>query len=375
MKILIIGGTGTISKGIADAAINKNYSVSVLNRGNASFRNPKGCKVIVGDVEKLDELERILKDEYFDIIVDPITYNVEQLRNRFDFYKRHCGLYVFISSVAVIGKGKGIQNEDSEKNPVWNYGINKLKCEEFLKSQSELRFIIQRPAITYGDIRIPIPVSCRKNPYTVIDRIVKDKPLVSFKLSNEDNRKHQLMEVSDYGKYSVALFDTEKSINNDYIICGENKYSWEEAYECLYRNLGKRMNLYQIDRKYFKNINSQLYDDLVYDKDCDNVLYSKDKCIVDTNVKVKEIKIDEGMQRLVNYLNNNYKALPIEEEYNLMTDYLLIHFADKDDNLIKYINSLGKDYRKKVEKWYRRKLYKNSMIFKILRGLKKKIRR
>lgn len=47
MKVLILGGTGTISKGIADAAVEKGYDVTLLNRGNASFRNNEKCKIIV----------------------------------------------------------------------------------------------------------------------------------------------------------------------------------------------------------------------------------------------------------------------------------------------------------------------------------------
>lgn len=46
MKILIIGGTGTISKAIADAAVSANYDVTLVNRGNSSFRNNKLCKVV-----------------------------------------------------------------------------------------------------------------------------------------------------------------------------------------------------------------------------------------------------------------------------------------------------------------------------------------
>lgn len=33
MKVLFLGGTGTISKGIADAAVEKGYDVTLLNRG------------------------------------------------------------------------------------------------------------------------------------------------------------------------------------------------------------------------------------------------------------------------------------------------------------------------------------------------------
>ena len=60
MKVLILGGTGTISKGIADAAFDKGYDDTLLKRGNASFRNNEKCKIIVGDINKLSELNNSL---------------------------------------------------------------------------------------------------------------------------------------------------------------------------------------------------------------------------------------------------------------------------------------------------------------------------
>lgn len=38
MDCLIIGGTGTISEGIAAEALRKGYGVTVLNRGNNNAR-------------------------------------------------------------------------------------------------------------------------------------------------------------------------------------------------------------------------------------------------------------------------------------------------------------------------------------------------
>lgn len=356
MKILIIGGTGTISKAIADAAVSANYDVTLVNRGNSSFRNNKLCKVVTGDIYKLQELDNKLREEFYDVIVDPITYSLEELKNRLWFYKKHCKLYVFISSVAAIGSGNGIQDERSQKNPVWSYGINKLACENFLKEQHELTYMILRPSITYGDIRIPIPVACRKNPYTVIDRIKNEKPLVCFRLSDDENRKHKLMDVRDFGTYSVALLNKVNAQNNDFIICADKAYSWNEAYDALYNKLNKKKCVYEVDRDAFKVLDSALYDDLTYDKDAANVLYSKEKCIQYTGLNIRETELEEGISNLVDYLEKVYKNRLLEEEYNLMSDYLLLHYAKRDDTLNKYLNTFTDEYKNKLNNYYKNKI-------------------
>lgn len=353
MNFLILGGTGTISKGIADAAMEANHNVTIVNRGTASFRNPKGCEIITGNINNIPDLEDRLAGAVYDMIVDPLTMNLEQLKARMAFFSRHCKKYVFISSVCAIGDGEGLVDENSPKHPGWSYGVAKLECEEYLKKNPYgLEYTILRPSITYGDIRIPIPVACRRNPYTVLDRILCDKPLVCFPLSDASNKRHKLMDVSDLGKYAVALLEKPVSANNDYIICSDQAYSWDEAYDCLYAKMGKKKNLYPVDLDAFRMIDPARYDDLIYDKAAENVLYSQEKCKRDSGLVLQEIPLDQGISSLVDYLTQFYRNLPMEEEYNLMTDYLLLHCAHRDENLEQYLSSLSESYCNRVEEYY-----------------------
>lgn len=366
MNILIIGGTGTISKGIAEAALEANHHVTIVNRGTATFRNPKGCEVITADINNIPDFEKRLGDNSYDIIVDPLTMNLAQMKTRIAFFSRHCKKYVFISSVCAIGNGEGMINEDSPKHPEWSYGVAKLECEEYLKSNPyDLEYTILRPSITYGDIRIPIPVACRRNPYTVLERIIHDKPLVCFTLSEEQDHMHKLMDVLDFGKYAVSLLEKPVSSNNDYIICSDQAYSWSEAYDYLYAKLGKSKNLYQVNLDAFRIINPSLYDDLLYDKAASNVLYEKEKCKRDSELELEETPLEKGIGSLVDYLVTFYREIPLEEEYNLMTDYILLHYAHRDDKLVQYLNGLSESYRAKVDKYYTCKMkeYKNEKSF------------
>ena len=48
MKVLIIGGTSNISRGIVAALLNRNYEVVLFNRGQHVDPPPAGIRVIHG---------------------------------------------------------------------------------------------------------------------------------------------------------------------------------------------------------------------------------------------------------------------------------------------------------------------------------------
>ena len=370
--ILVIGGTGTISCGIAKEAINQSYEVTLLNRGHSSFRVPEGAKLIKGDIHNIEEFKKVLENNY-DVIVDPLTFRLNDIKRMTGLIANHCKTYMFISSVAAFGLTGDVITEGSPKNPKWDYGIGKLECERYLENNKlPFNYIIIRPNVTYGDIRIPIPVACRKNPYTVLDRIKNDKPLVCFDLENESRRK--LMDIRDFSKYVVKTINNDKSINNDYLVCSDESYTWKEAYSYLYEKLNKEQHLYYVDREVFKSFNKSLYDDIIYSKDA-NELCDKSKIKKDTELEYKEISLKEGISDLVDYLNTYYKDIELEEDYNLMVDALLMYeVKNKDEYLNDYINSLSDDYKKKVNKYWNTSIKNtkkgNSFSYKVCAKLK-----
>lgn len=376
MKVLVIGGTGTISEGIAFEAVNCGYDVTIVNRGNQNFRSPQGVTVIKCDINNRKEFKSVIQNNY-DIIVDPLTFGVIKLKRMIKLISGHCKRYIFISSTAVFGSNDAVIDENTEKRPIWEYGKNKLCCEEYLRKRHlKFEYTIIRPSVTYGDIRIPIPFSCRKNPYTVIDRIINNRPLVCFDLKNEKTRK--LMDIRDFSKYAVATFDLKASGNNDYIICSDEEYTWDKAYTYLFDLLGKKKNIYEIDKSLFQYTGDSLYFDIIYDKSA-NTLCNKSKIKRDTGIQIQETDLKTGISRIIEYLQNNYKERSIEEQYNIMSDCLLLYAVDnKDDKLNSYLDSLDEKYKKELELFWNAKSKEvrnnNSFIRKKIREIKNGIK-
>ena len=139
MKILFIGGTGRLSSDVAKLALEKNNDVYLLTRGSNNrkkFVDPR-YKMIYGNIRDTEECKKKLKDFKFDVIIDFLTFNTEQLENTLDVIKNHYKQYIFISTATVYSKNNEdeiiSENKTIVGNKKWKYAYDKFLCEEKIK--------------------------------------------------------------------------------------------------------------------------------------------------------------------------------------------------------------------------------------------------
>jgi len=71
MRILFIGGTGTISSACSELALARGIELHLLNRGQTSKRPvPEGARVLVGDIREPGTVLAALGSMTFDVVVD-----------------------------------------------------------------------------------------------------------------------------------------------------------------------------------------------------------------------------------------------------------------------------------------------------------------
>ena len=125
-KILITGGTTFVSKYAAKYFVEADYEVYVLNRNSKS--QVEGVQLIEADRHHLGS---VLKDKYFDVVVDITAYNASDV---IDLYEAlgPFGQYIMISSSAVYPEYEAQPfREDTEKalNKFWGkYGTDKIEA-------------------------------------------------------------------------------------------------------------------------------------------------------------------------------------------------------------------------------------------------------
>lgn len=147
MEILITGGTTFVSKFAAEYFVKQNDHITVLNRG--SRPQIPGTDLIQCDRTQLGST---LKDRSFDLILDITAYTEEHIKTLLESGVRYKD-YIFISSSAVYPETNPqpfTENQQTGCNSIWgDYGINKLKAEQYLLQQNPDAYIL-RPPYFYG---------------------------------------------------------------------------------------------------------------------------------------------------------------------------------------------------------------------------------
>ena len=77
MKVLFIGGTGTISTGVASVAVERDIELFLLNRGSSAERAPKGAHLLQGDIHDEKAVAALLEGRHFDAVVDWVAFTTD----------------------------------------------------------------------------------------------------------------------------------------------------------------------------------------------------------------------------------------------------------------------------------------------------------
>lgn len=176
MKILMIGGTGTISSAVSTLLIQRGHELVLLNRGASVRPVPQGAQVLKADIRDPASVKKVIGGQKFDCVVDWLSFVPEHVKTALDLFEGKTGQYVFISSASAYRKPSvALPAVESNllHNPFWEYSRNKIACEELLVDRFRTTgspITIVRPSHTYDKTLIPMDGG-----WTVIDRMIKGK--------------------------------------------------------------------------------------------------------------------------------------------------------------------------------------------------------
>ena len=105
MKVLFIGGTGTISHGCARRCMELGIDLWLLLRGTRDSRLPSNAKVLHGDIKKDPRRVRdMLAEHSWDCVVDWVVYDKEDVRRDIEIFGGRTKRFIYVSSTAVYSK-------------------------------------------------------------------------------------------------------------------------------------------------------------------------------------------------------------------------------------------------------------------------------
>lgn len=302
MKILFIGGTGTISMAITRLLAKQGHDLYLLNRGTRNDEIPSGVKTIIADISNEEETAKKLEGMTFDCVGEFIGFVPEQLQRDFRLFKDKTRQFIYISSASAYQKppkGYVITEETPLENPYWEYSGNKIACEKLLMDlyrNEGFPVTIVRPSHTYDERSVPLGVHGNGGSWQVVKRIKEGKQVI---IHGDGTSLWTITHNSDFAKAYVGLIGNPKAIGEAFQITTDESVSWNEIYGAIAEALGVELKPYYVSSQTLVDMSS--YDFL------GSLIGDKSNSVVFDNSKVKalvpdfraEVSAKEGIRMTV----------------------------------------------------------------------------
>lgn len=342
MKVLILGGTGFISRNIVKLLLGRGHSVTIFNRGKSGdhFTTDKRISFITGNRNSENDLKDAARECNFDVVYDMIAYRAEQTEMAVKAFNNKTGRFIHCSTISVYMVSDKItlpvtENQHAsplmeyqKRNPFgMQYGIDKRLCEEVLwkyHSPTSFPVTIIRPTFVSG------PGDPAARDYFWIQRILDGKPLL---VPGKGNFIFQQVYVMDCAEIFCRAIESAAAAGEAYNAAAEEKFTLNQYLEKLAGLMGRESELVHLDQEEFDKL---------------GISYSPRGDVFPFNTKRNaEFSLVKVKQHL------GYKSTPFEFWMSKTIDWFTREYAypsvgyENRDEEIRIINSLKK--RKRYE--------------------------
>lgn len=322
MKVLFIGGTGTISTAVSKRLIGDGKDLYLLNRGLRPH-GVAGATMLTANIEDPEQVRSVLNGLSFDVVVDWIAFTPDQIARDLKLFRDRVGQYIFISSASVYQKPPTtylITESTPLHNPYWDYSRNKIACEEQLIDayrNDGFPATIVRPSFTY-DRNFPVAFG-GPGGYTVADRIKRGRPII---VHGDGTSLWVMTHAEDFALGFAGLVGNQQAIGNAFHITSDEVLSWNQIYQTIGEALGVKPKLVHITSDFLVSQDPDL---------AGNMLGDKSWSVVFDNTKIKRfvpgfqafIPFRDGVRRAAAWFDADAKRQVVDEATNEKTDRLI----------------------------------------------------
>jgi len=307
MKILMIGGTGTISSAITRQLATSGHDLWLLNRGSRKSEVPEGVTQIIADIDDTATVLNSLPAEPFDAVCEFIGFVPEQVARDIRLFRGRTKQYVYISSASAYAKPSPsavITEGTSLVNPHWQYSRNKIACEELLMREyrdNGFPVTIVRPSHTYCERSVPVSIHEPSGSWTVLKRMLDDKPVL---VHGDGSSLWTLTWNEDFARGFIGLLGNPKAIGEAFQIMSDEQLTWNQVYECVARALNVTPHLYHVASDFLAAVSPAEYDlegNLIGDKAA-TVIFDCTKLKRAVPGFQATTRFDEGVRRCVAHI-------------------------------------------------------------------------
>jgi nucleoside-diphosphate-sugar epimerase len=354
MKVLFIGGTGTISAAISRRVLELGWDLFLLNRGNRNkglsedffrkadiFASSAGAAVsgkpveISCDINAADEKETAAKlagllgrGEKFDAVADFIAFTLPQVERDRRIFRDIAKQYFFISSASAYQKPLPdfrITESTPLSNPFWQYSRDKIACEDFLMAkyrESGFPVTIIRPSHTYDERNVPLGAHGEKGSWQVLKRMLEGKPVI---IHGDGTSLWTMTANRDFAKGFTGLIGNIHAIGEAVQITSDETVTWNQVYEAAAGALGVPLKAVHVSSEFLAAVAPEGYDYT------GGLTGDKANSLVFDNARIRRlvpgfraaVRFDQGVRECVEYVLSHRECQVEDPEFDAWCDRVI----------------------------------------------------
>lgn len=327
MKVLLIGGTGTISGAVASLLSEREEDLTLLNRGSHPGAAPKNGKVIHCDVNDEAAVAAATAGMTFDVVCQFVGFQPEQVERDYRLFSGRTRQYIFISSASAYHKPVAdyrITEGTALANPYWAYSRGKIACEEFLMEmyrKNGFPVTIVRPSHTYGERSVPLGVHGKKGSWQVLKRMQEGKPVI---IPGDGSSLWTITHCRDFARAFVGLMANPHAIGEAFHITSDEVLTWDQLYAAAANALGVTLKPYHVASEFLAAANPP-YDysgSLVGDK-ANSVVFDTAKIKRAVPGFAATITAAQGIREAVDYILTHPECQTEDPEFDIWCDRVI----------------------------------------------------
>lgn len=338
MKVLFIGGTGTISMAITKALAERGDELYLINRGNRSGELPSNVNIINADINDEEDVARKIGDMKFDSVCDFIGFVPEQLERDYRLFNGKTKQFMYISSASAYHKPVRhfvINEGTSLANPYWEYSRNKIACEEYLMKlyrENGFPVTIIRPSHTYDERSVPLGVHGRNGSYQVIKRMLEGKKII---IHGDGTSLWTMTHNSDFAQGFVGLIGNPHAIGEAFQITNDESLTWNQIYECIANVLGVELSACHVSSEFLAAVSDyDLTGSLIGDKAC-SVVFDNSKLKKAVPEFRPVVHFEDGIRRTIENILKSPELQNEDPEFDKWCDDVIDAIEDAKKRLKK----------------------------------------
>jgi nucleoside-diphosphate-sugar epimerase len=321
MKVLFIGGTGTISSACGELAIERGFELYIMNRGQSTLRTPPaGAKILTADIRDKAAAKAALGNLKFDVVVDWVAFTPDHVETDLELFRGRTAQYVFISSASAYQKPPArlpVTESTPLYNPFGQYSRDKTACEDrLIKAYRDEAFpiTIVRPSHTYSPATLPLV-----GRYTAVDRMRRGKKVI---VHGDGTSLWTLTNNRDFAKGFVGLLGNSHAIGEAFHITSDEVLTWNQIYEIVAHAAGTTAQIVHIPSDVI----------IKYDQEWgDGLLGDKSHSMVFDNTKIKRavpdfvaaIPFSVGVNEIIAWHDADAARQVVDERLDALMDRMI----------------------------------------------------